>query len=54
MHHQYLCEFYDKEKLTKKKKKKKNPVHGWQDHEDNPDAYYEPCQISTMDLFVKK
>ena len=20
MHHQYLCEFYDKEKLTKKKK----------------------------------
>ena len=22
MHHQYLCEFYDKEKLTKKKKKK--------------------------------
>ena len=25
MHHQYLCEFYDKEKLTKKKKKKSCP-----------------------------
>ena len=53
MHHQQSCQFFDKEKLTKNNNNN-NLVHGWQDHEDNPDAYSEPCRISTMDLFIKK